>query len=531
MNGIQTLVEVGLRLCGAGGDSERRGGLVRVLGMRQLSRRRGKAHVPHHSINSAAEILGRASTQLDAADDSRHSRSFSAGSTLLLGRGNGPVPSGLNNPESDASHSRANSTSAARAMTPTAAMLRATPSSSDFTLSTGPTTPSSQRVMGLAALRAREHQGGPFYRPPRPGPVRTWTRRKGTSDGTTQPDPRMFPGGEGVGGASSASGYLVAAREDPDGDPYADDAVAMAAKGGRPAKDYAIREADFYYRVRGPALSAKPTRKMKTGPTDPMNAQNTGVTGWFKGLFGLGKTKEQGKGFEVVRSQRAVDLEEGDIEDENGQENIGMDTRQQRPAKAEEDAILPLPEDKGSSSKEEVVPDSYSLQSQDIFPEPYHDDPIIARRNGSVRRNWSRSETSSVRRPGRAPSITSGGMAGSILHEADEEGDRGLYGKETQASSSGPPMLPAVEHTDAIELPSRHNSEASARDRSMPGLPAEPTNAVYRPSVTQLTRQASQVSRAPTIPRRSSKRPPSQTLENLLNVTPPLPSEPGSGSE
>ncbi|KAI5300081.1 hypothetical protein KEM56_002747, partial [Ascosphaera pollenicola] len=80
---------------------------------------------------------------------------------------------------------------------------------------------------------------------------------------------------------------------------------------GRPAKDYAIREADFYYRVRGPALSAKPTRKLKTGSANPIETEEGGVMGWFSKLFGAGKTKEKGKGFEVVRSHRAMDIEEG----------------------------------------------------------------------------------------------------------------------------------------------------------------------------------------------------------------------------
>ena len=70
----------------------------------------------------------------------------------------------------------------------------------------------------------------------------------------------------------------------------------------RPHTDYAVREVDFYYGVRGPALSAMPTRRLGTGPADP-TGPIASAAGWVMNLFG-GKTKEKGKGFEVVRSSR-----------------------------------------------------------------------------------------------------------------------------------------------------------------------------------------------------------------------------------
>ena len=69
-----------------------------------------------------------------------------------------------------------------------------------------------------------------------------------------------------------------------------------------PHTDYAVREVDFYYGVRGPALSAMPTRRLGTGPADP-TGPIASAAGWVMNLFG-GKTKEKGKGFEVVRSSR-----------------------------------------------------------------------------------------------------------------------------------------------------------------------------------------------------------------------------------
>lgn len=77
----------------------------------------------------------------------------------------------------------------------------------------------------------------------------------------------------------------------------------MELEDPRQRKDYAVREVDFYYRVRGPPLSHTGTRKLKTGPADPTGPVSS-ATGWFRNLF-QGKTKDKAKGFEVVRSARA----------------------------------------------------------------------------------------------------------------------------------------------------------------------------------------------------------------------------------
>ncbi|PHH69986.1 hypothetical protein CDD83_5548 [Cordyceps sp. RAO-2017] len=67
--------------------------------------------------------------------------------------------------------------------------------------------------------------------------------------------------------------------------------------------DYSTREVDFYYGVRGPALNSEgPGRKLGTGPADPTGPVAT-APGLFRNMF-KGKTKEKGKGFEVVRSSR-----------------------------------------------------------------------------------------------------------------------------------------------------------------------------------------------------------------------------------
>lgn len=80
-----------------------------------------------------------------------------------------------------------------------------------------------------------------------------------------------------------------------------------------------MREVDFYYGVRGPALSNAPARKLKTGPADPVGPVSSATT-WFQRLVG-GKRKDKGKGFEVVRSSRVpANMTREPLEDEEGQE-------------------------------------------------------------------------------------------------------------------------------------------------------------------------------------------------------------------
>lgn len=143
----------------------------------------------------------------------------------------------------------------------------------------------------------------PYYRPPRP--------RKKTMDTDAS--------GEGRAGASSStaprSAHFTESAEDMDGPSGRgtpvpayipapkDDLDLDDARPPRKDKDYAVREVDFYYRVRGPPLSHTGTRKLKTGPADPTGPVSS-ATGFFRNLF-QGKTKEKGKGFELVRSTRA----------------------------------------------------------------------------------------------------------------------------------------------------------------------------------------------------------------------------------
>lgn len=81
----------------------------------------------------------------------------------------------------------------------------------------------------------------------------------------------------------------------------------------RPPQDYAVREVDFYYNARGPPIPHSGTRRMKTGPSDPSGPVSA-ATSWLRNIFS-GKTKEKGKGFEVVRSGRAPPPPSGPLEE------------------------------------------------------------------------------------------------------------------------------------------------------------------------------------------------------------------------
>ncbi|KAK2756117.1 hypothetical protein FQN54_005525 [Arachnomyces sp. PD_36] len=302
LNAAQTLIEVIARLAGAGGDGAvgggaARGGLVKVFGKRQLSKR-----VPRrtrHSTNSQAAILGNDPDRSSHFEPGR-ARSLSGSTAFLLNRANpsdGRISAGVESGSGrDIRHSRGGS----GPYSPTTPAAVSAFSHGHRTAGSGSTR---GEIIGLHQTQTAD----PYYRPPRsrrvtldpmPPAARSrsswaggdWMRRTfGTTDDGDHDD-------LGEGPSISRSGtpvpaYLGAPREDPDED-------------NRQSKtDYAVREVDFYYRVRGPALGNIGSRRLKTGPADPTGPVSS-ATGWFRGLFG-GKTKDKGKGFEVVRSARA----------------------------------------------------------------------------------------------------------------------------------------------------------------------------------------------------------------------------------
>lgn len=281
LSALQTLIEVLARLAGAGGAT--RGGLVKVFGKRQLSRRVPRRDITRQSLGSEAAMLANVDDRMSSQFDGSRPRSLSGSSALLLNRATaseGRASAALDYASSQGGHSRSPSANLI-AQSPTAYTgagfpVAASPNSSTF-------------ISGSPR--------DPYYRPPRPGrqtPQRGSGERSKRSSRTFM-KPSRGDTDDSIGDISGRNtpvpAYLPAPKDD------------MEMDDSQQPKDYAVREVDFYYRVRGPPLSHTGTRKLKTGPADPTGPVSS-ATGWFRNMF-QGKTKDKGKGFEVVRSARA----------------------------------------------------------------------------------------------------------------------------------------------------------------------------------------------------------------------------------
>lgn len=150
-------------------------------------------------------------------------------------------------------------------------------------------------IVGLQRVGSKD----PYFRQP----------RRNTMDALGGAETPLSPGWSDAGMAAAANENAV--EDDPvegmstQAKPEPEDLEDITSEIGttkKPKKDYAVREVDFYYGVRGPALSSG-TRRLKTGPADPTGPVSS-ATGWFKSMLGR-KAKEKHKGFEVVRSARA----------------------------------------------------------------------------------------------------------------------------------------------------------------------------------------------------------------------------------
>lgn len=277
---------------------------MRVFGMRQLSRR-----LPRRDAGSRASQLSSAA-MLDTDNDRRsymmdsgRLRSQSAGSTgVLLNR----QSTGLESSSIDAfgaipPQQLGSGNSAHTPTTPgeasTFSFLPSAAAPSGLGRNRGP-------ILGIATAETAD----PYYRPPRlrrptleaysPGArsrgswaSNDWANNRWSQHGSANPEQEQTETFEGPSISGRGTPVPVPAVDGSPSDPR------------RSKADYTTREVDFYYGVRGPALNANiPSRRIKTGPADPTGIPAS-AAGWFKGLFG-GKTKEKGKGFEVVRSAR-----------------------------------------------------------------------------------------------------------------------------------------------------------------------------------------------------------------------------------
>lgn len=304
LNSLQTLIEVIARYTGAGADEQTgaatRGAFVKVFGMRQLSRRARRPGF-RHSMTSDAAILTDDQDAIDnkSAGFGGRSRSLSASSAILLNQ---------RTPDRMSTHLDRTDTGSAEADHSTEY------NAFSFLPDSDPAGSSRRPDLSL-----RTNEGQVFYRQPRP--------RRPTGD-------MMTPGARSRGSWASGE-WINKVSAEGQGDqaynrnstsnqlstsPEGNNKVAPAPaymrqrEGSDPVLnndrnprrsnvDYAVREVDFYYGMqRGPALNAQPTRKLKTGPADPVGPASS-AAGWFRGFFG-GNRKESGKGFEVVRSSR-----------------------------------------------------------------------------------------------------------------------------------------------------------------------------------------------------------------------------------
>ncbi|KAI1814657.1 integral membrane protein [Poronia punctata] len=302
LNALQTIVEVIARLCGAGGDDIRgqtRGGLSKIFGARQLSRRVDRNGGP--SRLSQLSSIG----MLDAAEGTAKSgygrvRSESAASMGII-----------MNPQRNSSAMDSHSVDAYSIPMGSSTFAATTPREAS-TFSFLPSPGQATRPQPTA---------DPYYRPPRP--------RRGTIDEAGSSSLHRAGGSLGsIDLSNLRMSHVVGdvAGEAPLFRRATTTAPAPAAYAPvfAPRADYSTREVDFYYGVRGPALNSDaPGRRLGTGPADPTSPVAT-ATGWIMRLFG-GKTKEKGKGFEVVRSSRmppAMKARGGDFSDDAPPEGI-----------------------------------------------------------------------------------------------------------------------------------------------------------------------------------------------------------------
>jgi hypothetical protein len=406
LNALQTIVEVAARMAGAGGDDNgaARGGFSKVFGMRQLSRR-----LPRENAGSRQSQLS-SSVMLDSdksgmLNDGRM-RSQSAGSNgILLAR---PRSMGLDSVDPSGG-------------TPT------TPGdASMFSFLPSAAAPSAASRKGTLLNLSTAEASDPYYRAPR--------NRRPTMDVAASPAARSRGSwtsgdwakkiwseqdrGTPVEGAD-ATDPSVSGRATPVTDSPPTGAQAPGNEPRRSQTDYTTREVDFYYGVRGPALNANvPGRRLRTGPVDPTNSI-VSIGGFFKGLLG-GKTKEKGKGFEVVRSARMPP---------------GMKDRNAA----------------GHESPPEGIPIAAGVA-----------------RNGPI----DSDDEDPVKVPSASYSAAHGQNRDITEDDSDVEGDDEEF--EMARISDVPPTLPGVDIGAGFSLPSRIGSRASAkpgRHRSGPEVP------------------------------------------------------------
>ncbi|KAL8651671.1 MAG: hypothetical protein Q9210_003120 [Variospora velana] len=422
LNACQTLIEVIARLAGAGGEEgvgggAARGGLVKAFGMRQLSRRnprhRGETR---QSIASDAAMLTHDGDQKSIQLTGGRSRSISASSAILLNQ-RGPAGDPRRSVGLDSvSAAGTGNTVGDNASAPYTPVTSGGASAFSY-LPAAHQKGQGTSGAGIVNLKSTE-AADPYYRPPRPrratlepSPTarsrgswvsadwanKRWSQHSPEQEGS--PIPLENPTS---GRVTPSPAHLGRDRADSDPD-----------NTRRSKTDYATREVDFYYGVRGPALSSQPTRRLKTGPADPTKP-SLSASGWIKSLFG-GKTKDKGKGFEVVRSSRAPPAgRRTPSTDMLGEEGPFADDPATALPQRTRDLEL-------SDDGDAIGGGTRHLPEDDDSPPPSSDD-------------------------------------GQDHSSSDDE-----WGSTHRVSSQFPPSIPSIELGGGIEMPSRIGSKASSR--------------------------------------------------------------------
>ncbi|KAK4105973.1 hypothetical protein N658DRAFT_414845 [Parathielavia hyrcaniae] len=370
LNAMQTIVEVLARMLGAGGDDIRgqsRGGLSKIFGMRQLSRRmsrRENGPSRHSQLSSSGMLDADELSKSGYVMANGRVRSESAGSMGML------------------MHRRQRSSSVLDSLSLNTPARNLDSGASSFT----PTTPGEASTFSYlpSPKHAVRHQGpfgmqtpDPYYRPPRQrratletssspssrtaGPWRTgdWSQR------------RISQAGSGVIGDPAEIGAQISRDATPA--PYPVPFV--------PRADYTTREVDFYYGVRGERLnSGAPNRKLGTGPADPTGPVAS-AAGWFRNMLGK-KGKDKGKGFEVVRSARmppAMRTAAANFEDDPAPEGVPVAMGVLRNGPIESDDEDERRRNKGAPPVHATLPEQEPLNGGSISRDDSMDDLGIAR--------------------------------------------------------------------------------------------------------------------------------------------------------
>ncbi|KAF3080401.1 hypothetical protein TWF102_002210 [Orbilia oligospora] len=367
MNALQTLAEVAARIAGAGEgrDGAQRGGLSKVFGSRQLARRSNRpgGHSPELTGYLGGGSNMNEERKPSLMTGSRHGGSISGSSAILLGQGNVPAQQAV--------FAQTPSTEYASPIQETSSQGRGHHHTNSGSTSFGPATPrhlsgqsyfdnvnpqsamqsingSSPRLPqqpGLGnALANLDSNGrpneGPYYRQPRKNKPRNHSTSGSMGGGggewdTAGPSSFKYNGPADYTTREAPEGSSNIQLNDMDENTrfgYSNPALMAVpapqhtdSMGSGKIQDYSQRESDFYYGVRGPALSAQPSRRLRTGPADPTSTVAS-ATGWLNKFSRWTKGKNKEKGFQVVRSARAPPPMRSAIEGDDGDEDVRVGT-------------------------------------------------------------------------------------------------------------------------------------------------------------------------------------------------------------